>query len=105
MALRPTCDVYGTAKGVKPFMILVVELDPGETGAESADEIAEEQAEDHATAMRMLEDVGKPLGPPLYADLCPQAFKRLCGKIGTGTTSPKPKKKPEEAPGDAALGK
>lgn len=65
MALRPTCDVYGTAKGVKKYEISVFELD-----------------EDRKRA---------PVPAILYSspDLCPRALERLKAKIITGTTPPR----------------
>ena len=88
MALKLTCDVFGTAKGVKPYMVLLVELDPGETGAETAFEIAKALTGDRADPKKVLDNAR--LGGVLtaYADLCPRALDRLKAKIETGTTPP-----------------
>lgn len=66
MALRPCCDVFNTAAGVKKYAVMVFELDDeGET-------------------------TGK--GSTVKVDLSPRGLERLNVKIETGTTPPRKRK-------------
>ena len=64
MAMRPTCDVCRTAKGVKRYQVTVLERDP------EADAFIIQGTE------------------PIQIDLCPRDLERLKAKIKTGTTPP-----------------
>ena len=73
MAMRPTCDVYGTAYEVKAYKIQLFEIDR-DTG---------EKPDGYFTGK-------KPDGyfNEWLVDLCPAAFQRLLKKVNTGVTSP-----------------
>jgi hypothetical protein len=69
MALRPTCDVYGTAYDVKTYSIRVVEVDR-ETGD--------------------LIDGSTPF--TASCDLCSRAYERLKRNIAYGISKPRKRK-------------
>jgi hypothetical protein len=77
MALRPTCDVFRTAKGVRRWQIRV-------------DEIGRD---DKVLGSSGLAEVQR------RVDLCPAAFERLVKKIDSGTTPPTERKKTDDVPG------
>lgn len=80
MALRPTCDVFGTAKRVVRYEIAISEVDEKDVHMGNSDL--------HITVV----------------DLCPRALDRLKAKIVAGTTPPAERKK-KDVPGQAALEK
>ncbi len=85
MALTATCDVYGRAKGVKPTLVLAVEIDNGGTVLEL---LAACELQEAKEALGKMGEVYL-----FHADLCPQASDRLKKKIVGGMTPPTGRKK------------